>query len=113
MEIVYDKLVRDNIPEIIKSNNEEPIYRKLDDNEYWEYLLKKDVEELEEIKTANTNIERKKELADKLELIIAMAEYNGYTLQDIIYEANNKRNKRGGFNKRILLEKVIENDIKK
>lgn len=113
MEIVYDKLIRDNIPEIIKSNNEEPIYRKLNDNEYWEYLLKKDVEELEEIKTANTNIEIKKELADKLELIIAMAEYKGYTLQDIIDEANNKRNKRGGFNKRILLEKVIENDIKK
>ena len=42
-----------------------------------------------------------------------MAEYNGYTLQDIIDEANNKRNKRSGFNKRILLEKVIENDIKK
>lgn len=108
MEIVYDKLVRDNIPEIIKSNNGEPYFRKLNDDEYWEYLLKKDNEELEEIKVASSLEEIKQELADKLELIRAMAEFNGFTLQDIINEADRKKEKRGGFQKRLLLEKVIE-----
>lgn len=41
MEIVYDKLVRDNIPKIIKYNGSEPYFRILNDEEYWEYLLKK------------------------------------------------------------------------
>lgn len=108
MEIIYDKLVRDNIPEIIKSNNGEPYFRKLNDDEYWEYLLKKDKEELEEVRTASSLEERKQELADKLELIRAMAEFNGFILQDIISEADRKKEKRGGFQKRLLLEKVIE-----
>ena len=108
MEIIYNKLVRDNIPEIIKSNGGEPYFRKLNTNEYWEYLLKKDNEELEEVRTASSLEERKKELADKLELIRAMAEFNGFSLQDIINEADRKKEKRGGFQKRLLLEKVIE-----
>ena len=108
MEIVYDKLVRDNIPEIIKSNNGEPYFRKMNDDEYWEYLLKKDNEELEEVKTASSLEEIKQELADKLELIRAMAEFNGFALQDIINEADRKKEKRGGFQKRLLLEKVVE-----
>ena len=112
MEKIYNKLVRDNIPEIIKSNNGIPYIRKLNDTEYWEHLLKKDYEELEEVKSAISIEERKKELADKLELIRAMAEFNGFTLQDVINEAEHKKMKRGGFQKRILLEKVIENEIK-
>ena len=75
-------------------------------------MLKKDSEELEEVRTAISIEERKKELADKLELIRAMAEFNGFTLQDVIDEANLKKEKRGGFQKRLLLEKVIENDMK-
>ena len=110
MEKVYNKLVRDNIIDIIKNNCEEPVYRVLTDKEYWDYLLIKDNEELLEVKNAESNEERKKELADKLELIIAMAEFNGYTLDDIIEEANNKRNKNGGFKKKLLLEKVIEKE---
>ena len=35
MEIVYDKLVRDNIPKIIKSNGGEPHFRNLNDEEYY------------------------------------------------------------------------------
>ena len=38
MEKYYDKLVRDKIPEKIKKDNAEPITRKLNDDEYWEYL---------------------------------------------------------------------------
>lgn len=108
MEKIYDKLVRDNIPEIIKADNAVPYTRKLNDDEYWEYLLKKDSEELEEVKLSSSTEEIKKELADKLELIRAIAEFCGFTLEDVINEANIKREKRGGFQKRILLEKVIE-----
>ena len=108
METVYNKLVRDNIPERIIKNGGQPVYRVLNDNEYWEYLLKKDTEELEEVRTAMSIEDRKQELADKLELIRAMANYSGFTLEDIIEEANRKKEKRGGFEKRILLQKVIE-----
>ncbi len=107
MEQFYDKLVRDNIPEIIKKNGEEPICRVLGDDEYWQYLLKKDTEELMEVREAESVEERKKELADKLELIRAMAEFNGFTLDDIIQEADKKAVKNGAFQKRLLLEKVI------
>lgn len=105
---VYNKLVRDNIPEICKANGEEPFTRVLTDDEYWEYLLKKDAEELEEVRTANSSEERKKELSDKLELIRAMAEFNDFSLDDIIIEADSKREKNGGFKKRLLLEKVVK-----
>ncbi len=108
MEIVYNKLVRDNIPDICKSNGDEPFIRVLNDEEYWEYLLKKDNEELEEVRTAKSLDERKKELADKLELIKAMAEFSGFSLDDILEEAARKRQKNGGFDKRLLLEKVLK-----
>ena len=104
----YDKLVRDHIPDMIRSRDGEPIVRVLNDEEYWEYLLKKDIEELEEVKKAESLAERKEELADKIELIRAMAEYNGFRLEDIIEEADRKKQKNGGFQKRLLLEKVIE-----
>lgn len=108
MEQVYNKLVRDKIPEIIEANGEKPVIRVLDDAEYWEYLLKKDQEELEEVREATSTLERKKELADKLELIRAMAIYNGFSLKDILEEADQKKQRNGGFSRRILLEKVIE-----
>ena len=63
---------------------------------------------MEEVRTAMSIEDRKQELADKLELIRAMANYSGFTLEDIIEEANRKKEKRGGFEKRILLQKVIE-----
>ena len=34
MERIYNKLVRDNIPEIITDNNETPVTRILTDEEY-------------------------------------------------------------------------------
>lgn len=37
-----------------------------------------------------------------------MAEFNGFSLDDIIQEADRKRQKNGCFQKRLLLEKVIK-----
>ena len=107
MDEIYNKLVRDKIPEIIRNNGEVPIIRELSNEEYWEYLLLKVIEELEEVKNSLNNEEKRKELADMLELIIVMAKYNGFTLEDIINTANEKREKNGSFDKKILLEKVI------
>lgn len=109
MEVIYDKLVRDKIPEIIASNGDEAIIRILTDEEYWEYLLKKDIEELEEVRSAFED-EVKKELADKLELIRAMAKHKGFSFYEIIKEADLKNAKNGAFDKKILLEKTINKD---
>ena len=109
-ELVYDKLVRDKIPDKIKNNGETPIYRELHGKEFLYYLYKKDIEELEEVKNANSYIEVKKELADKLEVLISIAKYHGFSLEDIIKEAKIKKDKNGGFEKKLLLEKVIEKD---
>ena len=110
MEKIYDKLVRDNIPNIIISNGATPVFRTLDNEEFWDYLLKKDTEELEEVKTSMSREDTLKELGDKLELIRAMAEYKGFTLEDVINAANKKGEKNGTYNKRLLLIKVIENN---
>ena len=108
MEKEYNKLVRDNIIDIIISNGEHPVYRELVGEEFWFYLLEKDIEELEEVRNAKSSEEVKKELSDKLEILIAMANYHGFILQDIIDAAEEKRNKNGGFDKKLFLEKVIE-----
>ena len=109
-DIIYDKLVRDNIPNIIKQDTCIPIYRELSDDEFLNYLLDKDSEELEELREVSSYVEARKELADKLEVLITIANYYGYSLEDIQKEAKEKRNKNGGFEKRLLLERVIEND---
>ena len=57
MKNKYNKLVRDNIPNIIKENGQKPIYHTLNDGEYWDALLQKDTEELQEVKEATSKDE--------------------------------------------------------
>ena len=109
MEQIYNKLVRDNIPKIIKSNGENPITRILSEKEFQEELERKLYEEyLEVLKTKNSS-ERIEELADMLEIIETLALLENKKLEDIIDVAKTKKLKRGGFSKRIYLEKVITN----
>lgn len=105
---VYNKLVRDNIPNIIESNGEKAIYHISSDEEYWDYLLKKDSEELEEVRQAQSKEEMKEKLCDKLEILRAMANFCDFTLEDIIEEANLKNETKGSFKKRLILEKTYK-----
>ena len=108
MEQIYNKLVRDNIPDIIVSNGETPITRILSSVEYKQELEKKLYEEYKEVlNTKNTN-DRIEELADMLEIIISLAKLEEKSLDDVIEVAKTKREKRGGFEERIYLEKVIK-----
>lgn len=107
MEKVYNKLVRDKIPEIIVGNGGEPFTRILDEDEYKVELETKLMEEYNEVLLA-TGEERVEELADMLEVISSLAKLEGKSLEDVIEVKNKKCDKRGGFEKRIFLEKVEE-----
>ena len=72
MEIIYNKLVRDKIPNIIKEKGETPVVRVLDEIEYKNELEKKLYEEYKEVIQASGD-DRLEELADMLEVIRALA----------------------------------------
>lgn len=74
----YNKLVRDKIPEIIKNNNETPVTRILSDDEYKIELEKKLLEEYYEVIEA-TGKNRLEEIADMLEVMIALANLENAT----------------------------------
>ena len=103
-EIIYDKLVRDKIPEIIEKSGKQCKTEILSDEKYLEMIDKKLNEELAEYHE-DQNIE---ELADLLEVIYAATKARGYSIEDLEKVRVKKEEKRGGFDKKILLIKVIE-----
>jgi predicted house-cleaning noncanonical NTP pyrophosphatase (MazG superfamily) len=110
MEKVYNKLVRDNIPEIIKGNNDgEAVTRILNDDEYKKALEDKLYEEYQEVLDASGE-NRLEELADMLEIMISLAKIEKANLEKIIEIAKKKKAKRGGFDKKLYLEKVVKED---
>lgn len=103
----YRKLVRDNIPNIIKANGEVPVIRILNDSEYKFELERKLKEECQEVLEASEK-DRIEELADMLEVIKYLAKIENTTLEEVMAVANEKRLKKGAFDEKILLEEVIE-----
>ena len=110
MERIYNKLVRDNIPNIIKKNKGKAYTRILNNEEYKIELEKKLCEEYNEVINAIDSNDRIEELADMLEVICSLAKLENKSLDDVIEVARLKREKRGGFQNKIFLEKVIEKD---
>ena len=98
-EMLYNKLVRDKIPEIIAQQGESANIRVLSDKEYTAALEQKLDEETREFHKER-NLE---ELADILEVIYALAEDLGYSKDDLLQVYNQKHEKRGGFRNRVFL----------
>lgn len=103
-EKIYNKLVRDKIPQIIKQANKDPFTYVATVEEVKPLLLLKLIEELEEFK-ATPNEE---ELADILEVIDGIANVYNLEMENVLEVKAKKLKERGGFNERIILEKVIE-----
>ena len=80
MERIYNKLVRDKIPEIIIAQGETPITRVLNETDYKEELERKLFEECKEVVAAN-GIERIEKLADMLEVIRALGKLEKETIE--------------------------------
>ena len=100
--ILYDKLIRDKIPEIINSKGKNYAIRIAGDMEYKNMLRRKLLEEAEEFQDEPC----KEELADVLEVFYAILQAEGFSLDDIEKIRRKKDDERGAFNKKIILEKV-------
>lgn len=102
---IYNKLVRDKIPEICKSNNETPIIRVLGDEEYLKELNTKLLEEVKEYLESG----EVEEIADIEEVLRAILEFKNVSYQDFEKIRFDKVNKRGAFKNKIYLERVETN----
>jgi predicted house-cleaning noncanonical NTP pyrophosphatase (MazG superfamily) len=105
---VYNKLVRDHIPQIIETSGRKASVRILNDQDYYHELKKKTNEELEEFYNSSNKDEAIEELADLLEIINAFAKLQGATLEEVELVRQKKAEKRGGFKKKIFLIEVEE-----
>ena len=101
---IYNKLVRDKIPDIIKKDSRKPITKILNDEEYKKELDKKLQEEVKEY-LEDDNIE---ELADIVEVIYGILASKDISLEEFESVRKKKAEKRGAFKDKIFLEKVLE-----
>lgn len=99
--MIYNKLVRDKIPEVIKSKGEKCTYHVASDDEYWLKLKEKLKEEFDEFCLGGNEDE---ELADILEIIYAICDYKKIDLDKLELIRKEKMEKRGSFKNRIILE---------
>ena len=104
---IYNKLVRDLIPDIIKNNgkNETPLVRILDDAEFLKQLNIKLQEEVNEYLT-DQSID---ELADIMEVIRSIIQAKKISFRELEKVRINKKRSRGGFRKKLFLESVTKN----
>jgi predicted house-cleaning noncanonical NTP pyrophosphatase (MazG superfamily) len=100
----FDKLVRDGIPRIIDADGETPETHVADDEEYAERLVDKLEEEVAEYREGR----RVEELADILEVLHAIREQRGVTVEELREMREQKATERGRFEERIVLERVVE-----
>lgn len=103
---VYNKLVRDRIPEIIENSGKKFTTKILDDAQYELELKKKLKEEMEEYQNASNDNEALEELADLLELMHALAKVHGASMEEVEKIRQDKASKRGGFEEKIFLIEV-------
>lgn len=94
------KLVRDKIPEIIIKNGQQPLTHIADPKEYYAALTAKLSEEVSEFVAA----QNKEELADVLEVLLAICQYHSFSWKEIEAVRLQKYKERGGFTQRIILE---------
>lgn len=99
---VYDKLVRDRIPEIIESSGNKCEIEVVSDEVALEYLYKKLNEEVSEL-LEDKNLD---EIADVMEVLFAIGSKYGYSEEDILDRRNEKKDVRGGFEDNLILKKT-------
>lgn len=107
---IHNKLVRDKIPEVITKTGKDFSTKVLSESEYVIELKKKLGEELQEYMEATNDEEAIEELADILELLQAASKMHGSSVEALEQVRKDKAEKRGGFEKRIFLIEVEDDE---
>lgn len=94
------KLVRDKIIEIMQAEGKHPVFHLADETEYWTKLKAKLAEEVGEF----VRDESISEVGDVLEVMDAIIAFKGFDRRVIDEAKQAKREARGGFEKRMILE---------
>lgn len=97
--MIYNKLVRDRIPQIIEANGGKAKYITLSDEDFFAELEKKLDEEVGEYHRDKTL----EELADILEVVYALAATAGCSYDELLNLYQKKHEARGGFEQKCYL----------
>ncbi|NLM54429.1 MAG: nucleoside triphosphate pyrophosphohydrolase [Firmicutes bacterium] len=100
---VYEKLVRDRIPDIIQAKGKDCRFSRVSGEQLMSGLEAKLSEEIQEFIDSGRDLE---ELADILEVVDGLASHLGSSFEEIMKLKQKKRNERGGFQEGIWLEWV-------
>jgi len=110
MKKVYNKLIRDRIPEIIEKSGVGYETRVLSDVEYKEELLKKIVEEAQEVlESEGDKRSLTKEVGDVIEVINYIIKAFELDEHEIELLREERKEDRGGFDKKLFLEYTEDN----
>ena len=104
MAKIYNKLVRDHIPEIIESDGRKCTTEILSDDCWLQMLDAELDEELAEYQESKSL----EELADLLEVMRVVVKARGWSWEQLEQVRQEKAARRGGFEKKILLKEVKE-----
>lgn len=105
---IYNKLVRDNIPQIIQRSGKNFKIRLLGEEEYRNELRNKVVEEAKELNKARTKEQMIEELADLYELLDYVLMEEKIDLLEVKKKRIQKNMEKGSFEEGIYLESVSE-----
>jgi len=103
-KVIYNKLVRDKIPDILEQKNKQFSFSVMSDEEYKEKLLEKLQEEVSEF-LLDPCVE---ELADIQEVLSSITETMGFLDSDVQATRAKKLSSRGAFKEKYILDFVLE-----
>ena len=104
-KFLFDKLGRDNAPELIEASGGKLKYHVVaNDDEFLDAVTQKVVEELEEVFESQSKQEVIEELGDLEEILATFKKLIGVTQEEIDAARTAKREKKGAFEKRIYCE---------
>lgn len=97
-----NKLVRDNIPEIIKKTGKVPVTHIASDEEYWKKLKEKLQEEVNEFCEDSS----KDEIADILEVIYAIYYFKKFDKNELELLRAERAKEKGGYKDKVILDRI-------
>lgn len=108
---IYNKLIRDKIPNILSKNNLQYHIETFEDHEYQQALKDKLLEEVQELLLSENTQEIEEEIADIYEVLDNLINIFGLNQENIKDIQIQKRVDRGSFQEKIKLVSVMKKDV--